>query len=72
MEGLQCWHALPCLMTLAWSANDRIFPPAINGGIAQPGLPRATYVRLPGVGHVLMLDNPHLCADAILTTTQNV
>jgi pimeloyl-ACP methyl ester carboxylesterase len=55
-----------CPVTLAWSAEDRIFPPAINGTRARTLLPDAKFELLPGVGHVPMLDNPQLVADIIL------
>ncbi|MBW0015954.1 MAG: alpha/beta hydrolase [Mycobacterium sp.] len=61
---------LPCPITLAWGANDKIFPPEINGVTARQRLPHAAYVLLPDVGHVPMIDNPRLTADTILTTTK--
>ncbi len=60
---------LPCPITLAWAANDRIFLPHVNGRTARQRLPQATFVLLPDVGHVPMIDNPHLTADTILKTT---
>ena len=69
-ERVEPLDPLPCPITLAWSANDRIFPPAINGVIAQDRLPQATYVLLPDVGHVPMIDDPGLCARLIRTSTQ--
>jgi len=70
LERVEPLDPLPCPITLAWSANDRIFPPAINGVIAQDRLPQATYVLLPDVGHVPMIDDPGLCARLIRTSTQ--
>lgn len=69
-ERVEPLDPVPCPITLAWSANDRIFPPAINGVIAQDRLPQATYVLLPNVGHVPMIDDPGLCARLIRASTQ--
>jgi len=69
-ESVEPLDPLPCPITLAWSANDRIFPPAVNGVIAQDRLPHAAYVLLPGVGHVPMIDDPGLCAHVIRTSPQ--
>ncbi|MGW0246612.1 alpha/beta fold hydrolase [Nocardia goodfellowii] len=68
-EQIALLDPLPCPITLAWSAHDRILPPAINGTIAQRRVPAAKYVTLPGVGHVPMIDDPELVAEAILETT---
>jgi pimeloyl-ACP methyl ester carboxylesterase len=64
-ERVEPLDALPCPITIAWSAHDRIFPPAVYGAIAQQRLPHATYTVLPGVGHVPMIDDPRLCARII-------
>jgi pimeloyl-ACP methyl ester carboxylesterase len=63
---------LPCPITLAWSAKDRIFPPNVNGAIARQRIPQAHYLALPDVGHVPMIDDPELCARTILDTTRQV
>jgi pimeloyl-ACP methyl ester carboxylesterase len=55
-----------CPITLAWSGEDRIFPPAVNGLRARALLPEARFELLQGVGHVPMLDDPQLTADIIL------
>jgi pimeloyl-ACP methyl ester carboxylesterase len=68
-EGVAPLDPLPCPMTLAWSANDKILPPDVYGATARERLPQAKYLLLPGVGHVPMIDNPRLCADTILATT---
>jgi len=60
-----------CPITLAWSAEDRIFPPAVNGSNARRLLPNATYIELAGVGHVPMIDDPTLCANVIRNATQS-
>lgn len=63
---------LPCPVTLVWSEQDRIFPPAVNGVIARERLPAARYITLPGVGHVPMIDDPKLCAETIVSASQVV
>ncbi|MGV0810187.1 alpha/beta fold hydrolase [Mycolicibacterium setense] len=55
-----------CPVTLAWSAADRIFPPAVNGVTARQRIPHAHFVVLPAVGHVPMIDDPALCAKTII------
>jgi pimeloyl-ACP methyl ester carboxylesterase len=60
-----------CPITLAWSGEDRIFPPAVNGLRARSLLPDATFELLKGVGHVPMLDDPQLTADIILRCSAN-
>jgi pimeloyl-ACP methyl ester carboxylesterase len=71
-ERVEPLDPVPCPITLAWSANDRIFPPAINGAIARNRLPQAAYVLLPDVGHVPMIDDPGLCARVIRISAQRV
>ncbi|OBJ83275.1 alpha/beta fold hydrolase [Mycobacterium sp. 1245852.3] len=70
-ESTAALNPLPCPITLAWSAKDKIFPPEINGLIARQRLPHAAYVLLPDLGHVPMIDNPRLVADTILRSTQS-
>ena len=69
-ESVAPLDPLPCPVTLAWAAKDKIFPPDINGVVARQRLPQARYVQLPDVGHVPMIDNPHLVADTILAVTR--
>ncbi|OBJ52375.1 alpha/beta fold hydrolase [Mycobacterium sp. 1423905.2] len=69
-ERVEPLDPLPCPITLAWSAHDRIFPPAVNGTIARERLPQAEYVVLPAVGHVPMIDNPRLCVRTIRAAAQ--
>jgi pimeloyl-ACP methyl ester carboxylesterase len=56
---------LPCPVTLAWSQCDKIFPVTVNGAIARERIPKAEFVVLPDVGHVPMVDDPHLVATTI-------
>ena len=69
-ESVAPLDLLPCPITLAWSANDRILPPEVYGATARERLPHAKYVLLPEVGHIPMVDDPRLCADTILATTR--
>jgi pimeloyl-ACP methyl ester carboxylesterase len=64
-EELLPLHA-SCPVTLAWSGEDRIFPPTINGARARELLPGARFELVEGVGHVPMLDDPQRVADIIL------
>jgi pimeloyl-ACP methyl ester carboxylesterase len=59
----------PCPITLAWAANDRVFPLDINGANARELIPGARWIVLEDVGHVPMLDDPQLVAQTILTAT---
>ena len=60
---------LPCPVTLAWAQFDRLVPAATYGQTARERLPSATWVLLPGVGHLLMVDDPALVARTIMTAT---
>jgi pimeloyl-ACP methyl ester carboxylesterase len=52
-------------VTIAWGAADRVLPPS-NARVARRQLPRATFVRLDGCGHVPMTDDPELVARVLL------
>ena len=69
-ERLAPLDPLPCPVVLAWSACDRIFPPAINGVLARELIPAAQYVELPGVGHMPNIDDPSLVAATLLRATR--
>ena len=60
---------LPCPVTLAWAQFDRLAPAATHGQTARERLPGATWVLLPGVGHVPMVDDPDLVARSIMAVT---
>lgn len=64
-EQLRGFETLPCPITVAWSAEDRIFPPDVNGTTARALIPGATYIELPAVGHIPMIDDPALVAEVI-------
>jgi pimeloyl-ACP methyl ester carboxylesterase len=69
-EELAPLDPLPCPVVIAWASRDRIFPPAVNGPRARELVPGATYMELPDVGHVPMVDDPALVARTILNTTR--
>jgi pimeloyl-ACP methyl ester carboxylesterase len=74
--GLKDWIAplepMPCPITIAWSAEDRVLPLATAGARAKAGLPAAQFLVLEDVGHVPMFDDPDLVASTILETTRAV
>lgn len=59
-----------CPITVAWSANDRVFPPDEFVPVAREMIPHARFVTLADVGHVPMIDDPNLCADVIAESTR--
>jgi len=61
---------LSCPVTLAWSAQDWLFPVATYGARARHLIPAASFIVLEDVGHVPMFDNPRLVAQTILATTR--
>jgi pimeloyl-ACP methyl ester carboxylesterase len=65
-EQLETLDPLPCPITVAWSAHDRIFAPDGFGANARRRLPNARFIMLPGVGHVPMIDDPAMCAQTII------
>lgn len=71
-ESVAPMEGLPCPITLAWSEKDRLFPPAVNGAIAQQRIPGARYFVIPGVGHVPMIDDPNKCAEVIRAAIKTV
>jgi pimeloyl-ACP methyl ester carboxylesterase len=71
-EQLLPLNPVPCPITLAWSAEDRILPLQSNGVIAQARVPEAHYISLADVGHIPMIDDPELVARTILETTASV
>ena len=61
-----------CPITLAWSAEDRLFPLDVYGARARELVPGARFVVLEDVGHVPLYDDPQLVADTILAATTAV
>jgi pimeloyl-ACP methyl ester carboxylesterase len=64
-EALAPLDPVPCPITIAWAAGDRLLLPEVNGALARELVPGAEHVSLPGVGHVPMLDDPRLVAATI-------
>jgi pimeloyl-ACP methyl ester carboxylesterase len=58
----------PCPITLAWSAEDRIFPLETYRSRACELIPGADVIELDDVGHIPMLDDPRLVAQTILSS----
>ena len=55
-----------CRVRIAWGLNDRMLPFMRYGAPMLAAVPHAEFKLLPGVGHVPMIDDPRLVADAIL------
>ncbi|WP_075313995.1 alpha/beta fold hydrolase [Pseudonocardia sp. Ae707_Ps1] len=55
-----------CPMMLAWGTEDRLLPFARYGRPMAESVPGAVVVRLPGVGHVPMADDPDMVARIVL------
>lgn len=59
-------------ITIGWADRDRMLPFGRYGRPLLENIGPAELVRLPGCGHVPMLDDPALVAHTILTTTRRV
>lgn len=57
-------------ITVAWSAQDALLLPDVNGTHAKRLIPKANHITLPGTGHVPMLDDPALVAATIRATIE--
>ena len=57
-----------CPVTLAWAAQDALFPVDVFRKRAAEVVPAAEFVVLDAVGHVPMMDDPQLVADTIRRT----
>jgi pimeloyl-ACP methyl ester carboxylesterase len=68
-EQVEPLDPLPCTITLAWAQFDRLVPATTYGRTARERLPGATWVLLPGVGHIPMIDDPELVARTIMAAT---
>jgi pimeloyl-ACP methyl ester carboxylesterase len=69
-DAIEPFESLPCPVTIAWSARDRILPLKSAGARAREEMPDARFLILEGVGHVPMFDDPGLVARTILETTR--
>jgi pimeloyl-ACP methyl ester carboxylesterase len=61
-----------CPIRIAWPVRDRTIPFERYGRPALHTVPAAELVRIDGVGHVPMYDDPRLVARTILEVTQRV
>jgi pimeloyl-ACP methyl ester carboxylesterase len=52
-------------VTVGWGSKDRLLSPR-EALVARGWLPRATFIKLPGCGHVPMTDDPELVARVLL------
>jgi pimeloyl-ACP methyl ester carboxylesterase len=52
-------------VTIAWGGKDRLLPPA-QARVARARIPHATFLELPGCGHVPMTDNQELVVSVLL------
>lgn len=68
-EQIAPLHPLPCPVTIAWSENDAVIPVPLCDRIARERVPQASFMTLPAVGHVPMVDDPQLVARTILSVT---
>jgi pimeloyl-ACP methyl ester carboxylesterase len=59
-----------CPITVAWAAEDRLFPPAVYRERGEELIPAASVLVLDDVGHVPMFDDPRLVADTIRAATK--
>jgi pimeloyl-ACP methyl ester carboxylesterase len=55
-----------CRMRIAWGLKDRMLPFMRYGAPMLAAVPEVEFKLLPGVGHVPMIDDPDLIANAIL------
>lgn len=55
-----------CPVRIVWPDKDRTIPYERYGASLMAQLPRAELVRLPGIGHIPMYDDPGLVAQTIL------
>ena len=54
---------------VAWAEHDRTIPYRRYGHPMRARIPGADFIKLPGVGHVPMSDDPELVARSILEVT---
>ncbi|OZF07939.1 alpha/beta hydrolase [Rhodococcus sp. 15-1154-1] len=74
-EGLDAVFELPVAaepqvpITIAWGRRDLTLP-IYERAVAKRNLPHATFITVPGVGHVPMSDNPELIASILLAGSE--
>jgi pimeloyl-ACP methyl ester carboxylesterase len=70
LEPLTSDHNYP--IRVVWPTHDRVLPFEVFGAPTMQRLPGAEVLRLDGVGHVPMTDDPAAVAQLILDLTQSV
>lgn len=60
---------LPCPIRIAWAEHDHVVPWRHYGWPFLRAVPEAEFVRLPGVGHLPLHDDPDLVSRVILQVT---
>jgi pimeloyl-ACP methyl ester carboxylesterase len=68
-EYVKSMDPLPCPITVAWAEKDTALPLKLYEATVRGTLPGATFIVLPNVAHVPMLDDPALVARTILAVT---
>jgi pimeloyl-ACP methyl ester carboxylesterase len=64
--GIRDLHEIRCPVLLAFPERDFVVPRRLYGQPLLAGLPQASAIDLPGVGHVPQFDDPDLVARTIL------
>ena len=64
-------HEASCPVTLAFAAEDRLFPLAVYEERARRHIGGSEFLVLDDVGHVPMYDDPKLVADTIRATAKS-
>jgi pimeloyl-ACP methyl ester carboxylesterase len=64
-DGIAPLDPLPCPVTIAWCAEDRILPMRSAMAGARVVVPQAEFLVIPDVGHVPMTDAPEVVAGLI-------
>jgi pimeloyl-ACP methyl ester carboxylesterase len=69
--SLSPFETPPCPVTIAWAAEDVLFPLDVYRERAEGFVPGARFTVLEDCGHVPMFDDPTLIAETILATTRS-
>jgi pimeloyl-ACP methyl ester carboxylesterase len=68
--SLAPFEEAPCPVTIAWAAEDVLFPLDVYRERAEGFVPGARFTVLDDCGHVPMHDDPALIGETILATTR--
>jgi pimeloyl-ACP methyl ester carboxylesterase len=69
--SLAAFEEAPCPVTIAWAAEDRLFPLDVYRERAEGFVPGARFMVLEDCGHVPMYDDPRLIAETIRSTARS-